>query len=179
MDDATYSSETYEEARRVARLVLRHAGLSAGGLAAIVNNEDGDRRTPRWIRYRIREARDKLGVLIVSTPEGGYWIPTSREEAVRYAERCRKQGRRLFVLAAQAVGRADVASGEQFTLDLVTGEGPVAIEPADWDRHLATVAARLGMTVEQLRGAGATERGGDESRGQGESTEDASDDAAQ
>lgn len=163
MDD-TCSNETWEDARRVARLVLRHAGLSAGGLAGIVNNQDGDRRTPRWIRYRIREARDKLGVLIVSTPEGGYWIPTSREEAVRYAERCRKQGRRLFVLAAQAIGRADVASGEQFTLDLVAGDQALEIPPADWDRHLATVAARLGMTVEQLTGAGAETTEGEEDR---------------
>jgi len=144
---------TRGQAALVARIILRSPGMSAAQIAAEANHlrrfdlaagAGGPwRLDARLVRRLIWVARRWLGVPIIARPGGeGYRLCRMMGEAVAYAERCRRLGRDYFALAAVVLGRADLATGAQFSLDAI--EMAVAPIAREWDERQRRLREQIG-----------------------------------
>ena len=147
---AAPDAATRHDARLVAAVIAGMPGLSAQSIAARINAEAGlfggaRRFDARLVRRLVWVARRFLGAPIIARPGGedasGYRLCRTMAEAAGYAERCRRLGRDYFALAAIVLGRADLAVGEQFSLDEIAAVAPTAEE---WDAMHARLRERLG-----------------------------------
>ena len=147
---AAPDAATRHDARLVASVIAGTPGLSARAIAARINAEaglfGGRRLDARLVRRLVWVARRFLGAPIIARPGGedgsGYRLCRTMGDAVGYAEQCRRLGRDYFALAAVVLGRADLAVGDQFSLDEIAAVAPTAEE---WNAMHARLRERLGV----------------------------------
>ena len=126
MTSETAAGMRREMAVEVGRIVSMAPHISGARIAEELNRTAALagvrwlRADDRLVRRLVKLARRDLAIPIAARPGGdGYWVIGSTAEAGRYAQQCRRMGRQYFAIAAEVLNRADLAAGEQFSLDII------------------------------------------------------------